>query len=78
MSLDRKDIRAKLDADLHAALAVLCDVDGLDIGEFIERVVVREVRQRVHDASVIADRTARLGIAGSGRESAGTSGRNRE
>ena len=26
MSLDRKDIRAKLDPDLHAALHVLCDI----------------------------------------------------
>ena len=78
MSLERKDIRAKLDPDLHAALTILCEVDGLDIGEFVEAVVGRVVRDRVHAATVIADRTARLGITGNRRESAGVAGNPRE
>lgn len=78
MSLERKDIRAKLDPDLHAALTVLCEVDGLDIGEFVEAVVCRVIRDRVHAATVIADRTARLGITGNRRESPGMSGNGRE
>jgi hypothetical protein len=77
MALERKDIRAKLDADMHAALAVLCEVDQLDIGEFVERVLVRVIRERCHAATVIAERTARLGISGSSRESPGMPG-NRE
>lgn len=68
MSLERKDVRAKLDPDLHAALHVLCEIDSVDLGEFIERELVRVIRQRVHDATVIAARTARLGISGNGRE----------
>jgi hypothetical protein len=71
MALERKDVRAKLDPDMHAALAVLAEVDQLDIGEFIERELVRVVRDRVHAASVIADRTARLGITGISRETPG-------
>ncbi len=74
MALERKDIRAKIDPDLHAALTVLCEVDGLDIGEFVEREVVRVIRERVHAATLIAERTARLGISGSGRERPGTHG----
>ena len=77
MSLERKDIRAKLDPDTHAALQVLCEVDQLDIGEFIERELVRVIYQRVHAATLIADRTSRLGITGNSRESQGTSRKNR-
>lgn len=75
MALERKDIRAKLDPDMHAALSVLCDVDGCDLGEFIEREIVRVVLKRCHAASVIAERTARLGINGNVRESSGVAGK---
>lgn len=64
MSLDRKDVRAKLDADMHAALSILAEADDVDIGEFIERELLRVIRDRVHAASFIADRTASLGITG--------------
>lgn len=71
MALDRKDVRAKLDPDVHAALTVLAEVDGCDIGEFVERELLRVVRSRVHDATLIAERTARLGIPGILREPQG-------
>lgn len=71
MSLERKDVRFKLDPDTHQALSVLAEVSHVDIGEFVEAVVAREVARRVHEAKVVAERTARLGISGSGRESAG-------
>jgi hypothetical protein len=64
MSLDRKDIRAKLDPEIHEALVVICDADQVDIGAFIEREIETIVRKRVHDAQVIASRVAPLGIAG--------------
>lgn len=75
MSLERKDVRFKMDPDAHAALSVLADTAGVDIGEFVENVVEREVIRRVHEARVVADRTARLGIAGSSRDGAGKTGR---
>lgn len=77
MSLERKDVRAKLDPDTHAALTVLAEIDQLDIGEFIEREMVRVVYERVHAATVIAERCGRLGISGNRRESAGKTGRGR-
>lgn len=67
MALDRKDIRAKLDQDVHAALLVLAEIDQVDIGEFVERELVLVIRRRVHEATVIAERTARLGISGKTR-----------
>lgn len=78
MSLERKDVRAKLRPEVHTAMAVVADADGLDHGEWIERLIEREVMRRVHAATVIANAAARLGIAGSRVESAGTSGIGRE
>jgi hypothetical protein len=68
MSLERRDIRAKLDPDMHEALAVLADIDQIDIGEFIERELVKVIRERVHGAIETAERTAHLGINGKVRE----------
>jgi len=78
MALERKDVRAKLDAEMHTALTVLCEVDGVDLGEFIELELVRVIQKRCHAASVIANRTAGLGITGNSRESQGTPGNRRE
>ena len=78
MSLERKDVRFKMAPDMHQALTVLAECAQIDIGEFVELVVQREVVRRCHEASVIAERTARLGIAGIGRELPGTSGKGRE
>lgn len=75
MSLERKDVRFKLDPDLHQALTVLAECAGCDIGVLVEQVVVGEVRRRVHEASVIAERTARLGFSGSGRDLPGVTGK---
>lgn len=78
MSLERKDFRGKLHPDMHAAMAVICEAEGLDHGEWIEQLIVREVRRRVHAASLIATGCARLGISGNGRESPGIAGNGRE
>lgn len=75
MTLERKDVRFKLAPDLHQALTVLAECSQVDIGEFVEMVVQREVLKRVHEASVIADRTSRLGISGQGREFPGGMGK---
>lgn len=72
MSLERKDVRFKLSPDMHAALTVLADTAQVDIGEFVEMVVQREVVRRVHEAHRIHAQTERLGITGIGRESRGT------
>lgn len=74
MALERKDVRFKLDPEQHQALTVLADVDGVDIGEWVEGVVWREVERRVHVAKVIASRTARLGKSGKNRDNPGDVG----
>ena len=71
--LDRKDVRFKLSPDMHSALSVLADCAQVDIAEFVELIVQREVVRRVHEASLIAERTARLGITGNVREFHGSS-----
>lgn len=68
MSLERKDLRLKLDPEIHAGLDVLADVDGKQLAELAEEFVAAEVRRRIHVATVIAERARRLGMAGSGRE----------
>jgi hypothetical protein len=68
MTLDRKDIRAKLDHEVHAALKAICDTEGVDMGEWIEATLVPIIEKRVHDAMVLADAFQRVGITGSRRE----------
>ena len=68
MSLERKDLRLKLDAEVHAALAVLADVDKSDMGELAERLIVDYVTRRVHDATVIAERLGVTPKSGNGGE----------
>jgi len=74
MAVERKDIRAKLDDDMHAALKAICDLDGVDMGIYIEQLLVPVIQKRVHDAMVLADKLQRLGIAGSDQRSSGTTG----
>lgn len=68
MALERKDVRAKLDADMHEALKAVCETENLDMGEFIERELVRVIKQRVHAAHDIAARTRRPGTSGKTKE----------
>jgi hypothetical protein len=72
MSLDRKDVRFKLDPDMHAGLSAIADARGLDMAELVEVWVASEVRSAVHAAIVIAQRTERLGIAGIHRATPGS------
>lgn len=71
MTLDRQDIRAKLDADDHRALVCICNLDGVTIAEFIEQLIVPVVRKRIHDANLLAAEFPITGVSGSDRESAG-------
>jgi hypothetical protein len=71
MSLERQDVRTKLDPEDHRALVRICDVDGVTIAEFVERLLVPAIRKRVHDANLLARDFPQAGISGSERESAG-------
>ena len=68
MSLERQDARTKLDPSDHAALVAICDIEGVTIAEFIERLLVPVIRKRVHDANVLAKLFPVSGITGNDRE----------
>ena len=78
MRIERKDIRGKLDADVHAQFKAICDVDDVDMGDFIEALLLPVIAKRVHDAIELATRLQRLGTSGNNRERPGISGSARE
>lgn len=53
---------------MHAKLKAICDVDGIDMGVFIENLLVPVIEKRVHDAMVLATELQRQGITGNKRE----------
>lgn len=66
MSLPRKDIRAKLDPDMHEALVAVCERERCEIAEFVEFVLVEVLKRELHASSLlspIADRLKKAGIA---------------
>jgi len=75
MALDRKDVRAKLDPDLHEVMKAIALSESMDDGEWIESVLVREIGKRMHGASVIHEAAQRVGRAGKIRENPGARGR---
>ena len=68
MSLERKDVRAKLDPELNTALKIFADLDGVTEAQFIEDLVVPALRRRISDAKIAAERLAGAGIIGKNRE----------
>ena len=68
MSLERRDIRAKIDAEMHAKLRAICEIDKVDMGEFIEAALLPVIEKRVHDAIELARLLHVPGTSGSGRE----------
>ena len=75
MSLDRLDVRFKLDHVLHAQLKAICATDGTEINDFVEALVIPVVRKRVHEAIELAERLQRAGIAGHAGEHPGGAGK---
>ena len=64
MSVELKDLRIKLDADDHAGLVLLAGLVDADLNVWAKRVLVREIRRRIHAATVIAERAKAKGITG--------------
>lgn len=77
MSLDRVDVRAKVDPDMHEALLAICDAKGVTLGEFIEALLVPEIKRLVHEANVISERLRSIPASGKNREAPGSSGKQR-
>lgn len=78
MSLDRKDIRAKLDPEWHEALVKICARDGIDVGDFIEREIERVLSERIHGWILDSQVMETLGITGKLRERPGAAGKGRK
>lgn len=74
MSLERKDIRAKLDPDVHRALQVLARVQGITDAELVEQILSPIIIRRVHEATVIAAEASLTGRTGNLWESPGNAG----
>lgn len=72
MALPRKDLRIKLDHDMHESLAVLAESDGVEMAAWAERVLVAEISRRVQGAIFIARRTNGLGSIRDERRTRGT------
>lgn len=75
MSLEREDVRAKLDHDMHRALKAICDAEGVTISEFVERVLVPVIKRRVHEATLIVAAVRGTGKTGIARDGQGNPGR---
>lgn len=74
MTLERKDVRAKLDPEDHARLTAVAAHDDRDIGAWVEQLILRELASREaaarREASLV-DKLDRLGISGKTRDSSG-------
>lgn len=84
MSLDRKDLRVYFHPEVHAALVALADVDRLEPAKLCEQIIEQYVVDRVHAATVIAQRADVAGLTrirpvspGSARVDAAKTGRGR-
>lgn len=73
-----REVAKMLDHDAHAKLKAICDIDGVEMGEFIESVLLPVIEKRVHDAMMLSNELARQGITGNKRESSGVAGTRRE
>lgn len=68
MGLPRRDVRAKVDDDVHRDLVACCNLDGVDIAEYIEKLIVRDVKKRIGDAIELVKRAQRSGQTETRRE----------
>jgi len=66
MTLPRKDVRFKLDNDMHEALSILAEMDNVNFDKWVEAVICRAIRNRVSAANMLARRVERLSLSGNG------------
>lgn len=74
--IERQKVSPRFDYDVHQALKVLAEIDGLSMERWCERAVTREVKSRVHAASVIVEMAEKVKLdprmTGNWREQTGT------
>ena len=62
------DIRCKVDADVHAALSAIAQINHEEIAEIVRRLVRKFVQDEVHKANVLSRLMQGKGTVGSARE----------
>lgn len=72
MSLERKDVRLKLDHDMHAAVMAIADVLDMQPAEWVEQVIVDIVKKRVHEANLLICSLQSSGSLGTFRDTPGS------
>jgi len=72
MSLERKDVRLKLDHDIHAAAKAIAETEGVEIAEWIEAVMAGIIKKRVHAASLVVSSLQASGSLGTFRDAPGS------
>ena len=69
--LERKDVRLKLDHDIHAACKAIAETEGMEIAEWVETVISAVVIKRVHSANLVVERLTAAGSIGTFRDGMG-------
>jgi hypothetical protein len=64
MSLEKKDVRAKLSSEAHAQLVAIAELRDKDICEFASFLLERALLGEAHTTKLYIDRVARLGRSG--------------
>jgi DNA-binding XRE family transcriptional regulator len=87
LSLERKDVRVKLDPETHEAYSRICERDGVNPGELAESLIEQFVADEMHKYMLSRTKFEGLGILGKigdgqgsgrkGRRSRRTSGHQR-
>jgi hypothetical protein len=69
--LDRKDVRLKLDHDIHAACKAIAETEGMEIAEWVEVVISGVAIKRVNMATLVVDRLTTSGSIRTFRDGSG-------
>jgi hypothetical protein len=77
MSIELRDIRAKVTIEADIALEVECAALGKEKSELVREIIQGWAERRIHFATVLGRRLHAEGISGNPRESQGSSGRGR-
>lgn len=79
MALERQTIKnVTVDPDYHIAFKHLCEIDDIEMNAAIEKLIVREIDERVGKSRLIHKATEGLRVAGNEPESRGIARSRRE
>lgn len=71
MGVDRKDVRAAVDEEVHRALVIFAKRDGITVAEYVEKLIQADVSEKVEVVSGAYHELARAGLVGKTPDSSG-------